>query len=160
MFSYKVREFAAWLRCTESAHFSFLSFVFCSTLAIYRFAVYEPHRKQIRSILHEYFCGAVWMPTGRQIAKRHSFGVPFYYLVTRTGIEPISTAWEAVVLTVWPTGLGLVARLLYYFFLGLSRGFLNFFKNNFFDSFFESDLRCFRAAWEDFFRRVSRFLGI
>ena len=35
--------------------------------------------------------------------ERHSVSV-FLFLVTRTGIEPMFPAWEASVLTAWPTG--------------------------------------------------------
>ena len=36
--------------------------------------------------------------------KKGALCAPFLFLVTRTGIEPMISAWEANVLTAWPTG--------------------------------------------------------
>ena len=47
--------------------------------------------------------------TGHQHTKKEKqdFCPAFCVLVTRTGIEPMFSAWEANVLTAWPTGLAL-----------------------------------------------------
>ena len=62
--------------------------------------------------------------------ERHSVSV-FLFLVTRTGIEPMFPAWEASVLTAWPTGR------VFHSFVIISRPcfFVNtFFEKNFFIS--------------------------
>ena len=50
------------------------------------------------------------------------------FLVTRTGIEPMFSAWEADVLTAWPTSRDIFAQLLYTFSRCLSSGFRKVFK--------------------------------
>ena len=49
--------------------------------------------------------------TNRQ-KERRTLKCPSFFLVTRTGIEPMFPAWEASVLTAWPTGR--FSQLCYY----------------------------------------------
>ena len=50
---------------------------------------------------------------GAQKKKKQDQSPAFLFLVTRTGIEPMFSAWEANVLTAWPTSRIYIAWLLY-----------------------------------------------
>ena len=70
-----------------------------------------------------------------------------FLLVTRTGIEPMFSAWEANVLTAWPTGLAVFSLSIIQSFCHFVKGFLKDFLKN----FYLSKLRRFWGLFSLFF---------
>ena len=71
-----------------------------------------PWLRQIQNVAPSDFVGASFR--AERITKKRTGALlcSCSFLVTRTGIEPMFPAWEASVLTAWPTGL--VSKLCYY----------------------------------------------